>query len=227
MKKCHDWEISIILGWYTDKYVFLLSSNCVFFSLYIQINLYKQIHLLFNIFPHSPYSTLEGVCATKGVLWSVGSHLLISTSLQGKYISWQGENAVLSLPCNGHLNFNYLLEALPVNTRRWFKPIVGLFRLRLSHYWWTKFIFCTSITIGLWAFNCLINQLRVFLVNTRIQTNVSLIPDLKGLAQAKMIKKSVILFRFLNMTIWCKHVGLHRLELQIFIIFVLRIYQLG
>ena len=47
---------------------------------------------------------------------------------------------------------------------------------------------------------------------------------LKGLAQAKIIKKSVILFRVFNMTIWCKHV--HRLELQIFIIFVLRIHQL-
>ena len=49
--------------------------------------------------------------------------------------------------------------------------------------------------------------------------------NLKGLAQAKIIRKSVILFRVLNMTIWCKHV--HRLELQIFIIFVLRILQLG
>ena len=48
---------------------------------------------------------------------------------------------------------------------------------------------------------------------------------LKGLAHAKIIKKSVILFRVFNMTIWCKHV--HRLELQIFIIFVLRIHQLG
>ena len=48
---------------------------------------------------------------------------------------------------------------------------------------------------------------------------------LKGLAQAKIIKKSVILFRVLNMTIWCKHV--HRLELYIFIIFVLRIHELG
>ena len=47
---------------------------------------------------------------------------------------------------------------------------------------------------------------------------------LKGLAQAKIIKKSVIFFRVLNMTIWCKHV--HRLELQIFIIYVLRIHQL-
>ena len=56
---------------------------------------------------------------------------------------------------------------------------------------------------------------------TLIDNNVKL----KGLAQAKIIKKSVILFRVLNMTIWCKHV--HRLELQIFIIFVLRIYQLG
>ena len=37
---------------------------------------------------------------------------------------------------------------------------------------------------------------------------------LKGLAQAEIIKKSVIIFWLLNMTIWCKHV--HRLELQIF-----------
>ena len=37
---------------------------------------------------------------------------------------------------------------------------------------------------------------------------------LKGLAQAKIIKKSLILFWLLNMTIWCKHV--HRLELQKF-----------
>ena len=47
---------------------------------------------------------------------------------------------------------------------------------------------------------------------------------LKGLAQAKIIKKSLILFRVLNMTISGKHV--HRLELQFFIIFVLRIHQL-
>ena len=38
--------------------------------------------------------------------------------------------------------------------------------------------------------------------------------SLKGLAQAKIRKKSVILFWLLNMTIWCKHV--HRLELQKF-----------
>ena len=48
---------------------------------------------------------------------------------------------------------------------------------------------------------------------------------LKGLAQDKIIKKTVILFRVPNMTIWCKHV--HRLELQILNIFVLRIHQLG
>ena len=54
---------------------------------------------------------------------------------------------------------------------------------------------------------------------------VCLIVSLKGLAHAKIIKKSVILFRVLNMTIWCKHV--HRLELQIFEIFVLRNHQLG
>ena len=49
--------------------------------------------------------------------------------------------------------------------------------------------------------------------------------SLKGLAQAKIIKKSVILFWVFNMTIWCKHV--HILELQIFIIFVLHIDLLG
>ena len=52
----------------------------------------------------------------------------------------------------------------------------------------------------------------------------NVLSSLKGLAQAKIIKKSVILFRVLNMTIWCKNV--HRLELQIFKIFVLRIHQL-
>ena len=60
---------------------------------------------------------------------------------------------------------------------------------------------------------------------TKHKTAYSRKNELKGLAQAKIIKKSVILFRVLNMTIWCKHV--HRLELQIFIIFVLRIHQLG
>ena len=40
---------------------------------------------------------------------------------------------------------------------------------------------------------------------------------LKRLAQAKIIKKSVILIRLLNMTIRCKHV--HRLELQKFLNF--------
>ena len=51
------------------------------------------------------------------------------------------------------------------------------------------------------------------------------VKGLKGLAQAKIIKKSVILFRLFNMNIWCKYV--HRLELHNFVIFVLRIYQLG
>ena len=40
---------------------------------------------------------------------------------------------------------------------------------------------------------------------------------LKRHNQAKIIKKSVILFRLLNMTIWCKRV--HRLELQKFLNF--------
>ena len=52
------------------------------------------------------------------------------------------------------------------------------------------------------------------------------VTGLKGLAQAKIIKKSVILFWLINTTIWCEHVP--RLKLQkFFLIFVLRIYQLG
>ena len=46
---------------------------------------------------------------------------------------------------------------------------------------------------------------------------VQTVYKLKGLAQAKIIKKSVILFWLFNMTIWCKHV--HRLELQKFLNF--------
>ena len=40
------------------------------------------------------------------------------------------------------------------------------------------------------------------------------ITSLKGQSQAKIIKKLVILFWLLNMTIWCEHV--HRLKLQKF-----------
>ena len=54
----------------------------------------------------------------------------------------------------------------------------------------------------------------VFSTNTVRLNLLILVNILKGLAQAKIIKKSVILFRLLNMTIWCKHV--HRLELQKF-----------
>ena len=54
------------------------------------------------------------------------------------------------------------------------------------------------------------------LFNNHVATDkmVKLVRKLKGLNQAKFIKKSVILFWLLNMTIliWCKHV--RRLELQ-------------
>ena len=63
----------------------------------------------------------------------------------------------------------------------------------------------------------------------KFKKNILIMVILKGLAQAKIIKKSVILFRVLNMTISCKPISckhVHRLELQIFIIFVLRIHQL-
>ena len=66
---------------------------------------------------------------------------------------------------------------------------------------------------------------RPFVPKSDVKQWFTTTTTLKGLAQAKIIKKSVILFRVLNMTIWCKHV--HRLELQILIIFVLRIHQLG
>ena len=48
---------------------------------------------------------------------------------------------------------------------------------------------------------------------------------LKQHNHAKIFKKTVILFRLLNMTILCKSV--HRLVLHFILIFVLRIYQLG
>ena len=66
---------------------------------------------------------------------------------------------------------------------------------------------------------------RTMIYMTNMWNKSNNLADLKGLAQAKTIKNSVILFRVLNMTIWCKHV--HRLELQILIIFLLRIHQLG
>ena len=56
-----------------------------------------------------------------------------------------------------------------------------------------------------------------FLFSSLEITESTDITDLKGLAHAKIIKKSVILFWLLNMTIWCKHV--HRLELQKFYFF--------
>ena len=45
-------------------------------------------------------------------------------------------------------------------------------------------------------------------------TLLPVVNGLKRLNQAKIIKKSVILFWLVNMAIWCKHV--HRLELQKF-----------
>ena len=68
----------------------------------------------------------------------------------------------------------------------------------------------------------------LILVHDALTPNIGLVTAyycvLKGLAHAKIVKKSVILFGVLNMNIWCEHV--HRLELQIFIIFVLRFHQL-
>ena len=59
-----------------------------------------------------------------------------------------------------------------------------------------------------------VHGLATKLIYIRKNRRQYLYATLKGLAQAKIIKKSVILFWLLNMTIWCKHV--HRLELQKF-----------
>ena len=70
------------------------------------------------------------------------------------------------------------------------------------------------ISVGL-----MISWLRIkFILLLCVKCILSFIQNcLKGLAQAKIIKKSVILFWVLNMTIWCKHV--QRLELQFLFIF--------
>ena len=51
----------------------------------------------------------------------------------------------------------------------------------------------------------------------RLPVNQTNTITLKQLNQVKIVKKSVILFLLLNMTIWCEHV--HRLELQMYFIF--------
>ena len=75
-----------------------------------------------------------------------------------------------------------------------------------------------SLSHMLYIFNTgfihLINCSSILHPNYKEDVHVFLLSTLKGLAQAKIIKKSVILFWLLNMTIWCKHV--HRLELQNF-----------
>ena len=67
---------------------------------------------------------------------------------------------------------------------------------------------------------CIVHLFAVIL-NTAQQSGL----HLKGLNQAKIVKKSVILFWPLNKTIWCEHD--QRQELQKFLIFVTRIHQLG
>ena len=64
-----------------------------------------------------------------------------------------------------------------------------------------------------WTFEVILNKRS----RADVSYFLSRLIYLKGLAHAKIIKKSMILFWLLNMTIWCKHV--HRLELQKFLIF--------
>ena len=80
---------------------------------------------------------------------------------------------------------------------------------------------CTRVSFLLHGVEYLVAILSLVLVRETDDSHLSAmfilfvhITKLKGLAQAKIIKKSVILFWLLNMTIWCKHV--HRLEVQSF-----------
>ena len=69
-----------------------------------------------------------------------------------------------------------------------------------------------------WRFVTLVTCSK-FVITTSLYKPIKLV-KLKGLAQAKIINKSVILFWLLYMTIWCKNV--YRLELQKFSIFCAR-----
>ena len=74
----------------------------------------------------------------------------------------------------------------------------------LPHFWPVSAWKWHSLIIHKWKLNLGLNELW--------QKNIMIY--LKGLARAKIMKKSVILFWLLNMTIWCKHV--HGPELQKF-----------
>ena len=141
----------------------------------------------------------------------------------------------------------YLFQKLDVRENKWlhcrlnwsYVWLICLFSIKHLVFFNLTF-FCNkhisndSFVVNKINYTCLsVSVLISATCNSWSNMNVSafnqVVPDwqtpLKGLAHAKIIKKSVILFRVLNMTIWCKHV--HRLELQIFKIFVLRIHQLG
>ena len=66
------------------------------------------------------------------------------------------------------------------------------------------------------SINDMADAVRLWLESQRYKVPMILSPYLKRLNQATIIKKLVILFWFLNMAIWCKHV--YRLELQRFLI---------
>ena len=84
----------------------------------------------------------------------------------------------------------------------------------LNVWGWTRYLSVTKAPqiAGTKQFVSLIYECRIG-ARTR-DLRLSMQAGLKGLAQAKIMKKSVILFRVLNITIWCKHV--QRLELLIF-----------
>ena len=119
--------------------------------------------------------------------------------------------------CNaGNMYYTYI-----VNYDYW------LFKLCCHDY----LIFYSQFTLRLKTAFLFLTIYVLFVISTFKLKNIKkrrmyLIKNtLKGRAQNKFKNKSVILFWLLNMTIWCKHV--HRLELQKFLIFVLRIHPLG
>ena len=76
--------------------------------------------------------------------------------------------------------------------------ISQLFMLYAAHTW---FIVAQVMSFGEWLSIIARSELGSDLDCSVINARSELGSDLKGLAQAKIIKKSVILFRVLNMTI--------------------------
>ena len=126
------------------------------------------------------------------------------------------ESSVLWV-CHPFISLHHFVSCRRFNTRRW--PNAGLMLAHRLHRWPT-----ISLVLGYHVvFGATLNvgqrhRRRANINPALIQSIVTIAPacrypqheihllTLKGHAHAKIIKKSVILFWLLNMTIWCKHV---------------------